>query len=424
MAWHARLSASTAERWMNCTGSVGLIDSLPERERGGGQSEFAALGTAAHHLGGWCLERGIETSYDLLSETILIVKGDAYWPENKPEGEIQYAFVIDGDMCEAVDVYLDTVAALRVEFPDEEELIEVQMDMSWLDERFGGTADYERVASLLGLLVVVDYKHGQGVVVEVKDNHQLRKYGVGALHDHPECDRVRIVIVQPRAPHPDGSVRSVEYSREELDLFAAKMLVAARETETEDATLKVGKWCKFCPAAAAMLDSRTMLCPEMQAEITRQAQVDFADDPEEIPVPNDLGRVLMWAPIFENWFTQCDALGQRALESGLDVEGFKLVRGRRGDRVFTGEEARTVAKILRLAKGLGLDLGRKDLYSTPKMKSPHQVEGLGKGMKAAVEDMCEHGHDGKITMAPVSDPRPAERPSAITDFEEENDAKD
>ncbi len=419
MAWHAPLSASNAERWMNCTGSIALIDSLPERERGGGQSEFAALGTAAHHLGAHCLEYEVKTSYDLMGDTIIIVDGDARWADEDPIEPLlpDFVFKVDGDMCEAVDVYLDTVARLRVEFPDEEELIEVKMDMSWLDERFGGTADYKRVASLLGLLVVVDYKHGQGVVVEVKDNHQLRKYGVGALHDHPECDRVRIMIVQPRAPHSDGSVRSVEYSREELDTFAAEMLVAAALTESEDATLKVGKWCKFCPAKT--------VCPEMRAEIYRQAAIDFDDMPDDdqvLPVPNDLGRILMWAPIFESWFAECDALAQRALESGLEVEGFKLVRGQRGNRIWTGDEAKTIAKIIRLAKSLGLDIGRKDLYSTPKVKSPNQVEGLGRGMKAAIADMHEHSHDGKITMAPVSDSRPAEKPSAITDFEEKPDA--
>lgn len=415
MAWHARLAASTASRWMNCTGSVVLIDQLPN---GGvsSSSPYAAEGTAAHHVGAECLIHGKGTAYDFLGRKILIFDGDAYWPEevgDLAKREPEYTFEVTTEMAEAVDVYLRTVDALREEFPGAEEAVETTMDMSWLDERFGGTADY-MCAEFMGLLSVVDYKHGSGVVVEVKDNYQLKKYGVGALHYHPDCDRVRVYIVQPRAPHPDGSVRSVEYTRAELDEFSDRMVAAAKESEGEDASLAAGDWCRWCPAAAS--------CPEMREEVMRQAAMDFDDEPGEetrLAIPDDLGRILQWAPIFETWFRECDALAQRALESGLEVEGQKLVHKKVYRHWIEEDNGKIAAKVIRVAKGLGHVLRTKDMYSEPKVLSPSAAEKLGKGMKKAIKDLWDKPEPSSVTMAPASDPRDAVKPSAVTDFEDD-----
>lgn len=413
MSWHARLGASSASRWMNCTASVALIDSMDRSDDGDSAgSIFAAEGTAAHLLGSYCLEKGIDDAYDLIGRDIFIIKGDAYWGGKAPSGPIQYEFKVNDDMASAVNVYLSLIADLRLEFPDGDEQIEVVMDMSWLDERFGGTADY-KLAEFMGLLIIVDYKHGSGVLVEVVGNTQLKKYAVGALHYHPDCDRVRVYIAQPRAAHPDGPVRWIEYEADELNVFAEEMVVAARETESEDAVLRVGDWCRWCPAS--------MICPEMRAEIQRQAVMDFDDEPNEsteIAIPDDLGRILEWAPIFENWFKQCDALAQRALESGLEVPGQKLVQGSGNRKFLEEDDDKLAARILRLAKGLGLELKKKDLFAAPKMLGPNPVEKMGKGMRAAIKPLW-FKPEGKITMAPENDPRDAVRPTAITDFEDD-----
>ena len=46
MAEHAVLSASSAKKWLNCTGSVAMESIIPYEE-----NEFAKEGTVAHKLG-------------------------------------------------------------------------------------------------------------------------------------------------------------------------------------------------------------------------------------------------------------------------------------------------------------------------------------------------------------------------------------
>ena len=50
MAAHAKLSASGAERWLTCPGSIKAEESIPDKS-----SKFAMEGTAAHELAELCL---------------------------------------------------------------------------------------------------------------------------------------------------------------------------------------------------------------------------------------------------------------------------------------------------------------------------------------------------------------------------------
>lgn len=53
MTSHAKLSPSSAHRWMNCTGSIILEKNIADTT-----SEHADEGTAAHFLASECLEQG------------------------------------------------------------------------------------------------------------------------------------------------------------------------------------------------------------------------------------------------------------------------------------------------------------------------------------------------------------------------------
>lgn len=53
MTTHARLSPSSAARWMSCPGSVELTKDMPDTS-----SSFADEGTDAHELAAKCLETG------------------------------------------------------------------------------------------------------------------------------------------------------------------------------------------------------------------------------------------------------------------------------------------------------------------------------------------------------------------------------
>jgi hypothetical protein len=400
---------------MNCPGSL-RAEAEAKELHGDPQNVYGALGTAAHHLAAHCLANGAESAYEYLGRVISIVDGDACWPHQVPSGAApEFSFEVDQDMVEGVDLYLRTVQCVREELSGDDEEIEVTMDMSWLHPDMGGTADYLK-AEPFGLLVVIDYKNGQ-VHVEVRDNPQLKKYAVGALHRRPDCDRVRIVIVQPNSPHTEGLVRKVEYTRAEIDAFAGELLTAAVRTEDEDAPRTAGSWCDWC---AALPD-----CEEARAQVMRQTGADFDDDPEELAPPDDadLGRALTWVPTVDAWCRAVSARGQQMLEAGKAVAQHKLVAGRGSRDWVEKDEAKLTRRLLAMAKKLGgpVKIAKADLYSAPKLKSPHAVETIGvRGLKRAIRDAAMfQSFPGRPTMAHEDDPRPAITPSCVSDFEED-----
>jgi hypothetical protein len=78
------------------------------------------------------------------------------------------------------------------------------------------------------MLEVVDLKGGRGVVVEVKGNPQLRTYALGAMLANPGIDvsHVQVTIVQPRAPHKDGRIRSERFHVADLVEWTAELMAA------------------------------------------------------------------------------------------------------------------------------------------------------------------------------------------------------
>jgi len=180
---HARLGASSSKRWMNCPGSVQLSEGMPDKT-----SIFAMEGTAAHELGEMVIASQLKlqggSPFDHVG-THIPVEGDG--------GEVSLILVTE-EMATAVDVLVkhvgDRYDALLEEDPDAEIFLERTFDLAPLSppEPMFGTADITIWCPTLKHLEVIDYKHGQGVIVEVEENSQLMMYGglagSGACH-HP-----------------------------------------------------------------------------------------------------------------------------------------------------------------------------------------------------------------------------------------------
>jgi hypothetical protein len=93
---------------------------------------------------------------------------------------------------ELVETAKQTCSDLRV-------LIEQKLDFSKYVEGGFGTGDCVVIAD--GTLHIVDYKHGQGVLVEATDNPQMKLYALGALELFDgiyDIDTVSMTIYQPR----------------------------------------------------------------------------------------------------------------------------------------------------------------------------------------------------------------------------------
>jgi len=175
---HAKLSSSASHRWLVCLGSVEANMGKPWE-----QSVHALEGTSAHALLEVCLRLGADP------ETFF---GDTLEPGH---------MTVDEGMTDGVGYALDYVKAYVTNNPDTKVLVEHAVAFGpaigcKATEAFG-TSDvildnYPRE------VVVMDYKHGIGISVSVKDNSQLLLYALGMREQRGRYQRYRNVVVQPR----------------------------------------------------------------------------------------------------------------------------------------------------------------------------------------------------------------------------------
>lgn len=415
MAAHATLGASSAKRWMNCPGSVRLSADRPNNT-----TVWAAEGTAAHELGEMCLLDPTQenTPRDWAGSKIKVDKDGGHWE-----------FEVNDNMIEAVTVYVDYVREIME--PGDQLMVEARVALSGMgepgDDMFG-TSDTVLYRPSTRELWVIDYKHGSGVSVDVTDNPQLLYYGVGScLLLRQPVVTCHLVVVQPRAPHKDGPIRSQSIGAVELMEWGMNELMpAARKTQAPDAALVVSEECRFCRAAA--------VCPQLQKEALERAMLEFDEEnktvtpkaePEELTT-DQLVTILDNAPLITAWINACQKYAHDELESGRDKTNgaYKLV-AKRPQRKWKSEEG--AADTLCMSYGLGDD----ELFEAPKMKSPAKVEealkatvgSLPRKDAAARKKEFKKFIDGLVsaessgnTLAPAHDKRPAVTTGPTDDF--------
>jgi hypothetical protein len=370
---------------MNCPGSIRMSEGIPSTASG-----FALEGTVAHEVCEFLLRK--PPSYVLPKE----IKG----------------VEITDEMVEHCNVYVELVRnRAKSEVPGVAEAevdIEARFHLAALHPDFFGTADCVIYKPDEKRLIVIDFKYGRGIPVEVKDNPQLRYYALGAaMKKHNRgVNVVEMVIVQPRCPHPDGPIRSEEISAMELVDWSADLVAAARRTAEPDAPLNPGDWCKFCPAQAT--------CPAREKQALEQAQADFADDgtlylsnPDTLPL-KALWDKLAYVDQIEDWCRSVRTMAHHEAEAGRCDPRYKLV-ATRPTRKWK-DEGNTIETLHKL------ELEPEDIYTDPKVKSPAQIEKvLGAKRKKEIADLIESVSSGTV-LAPADDPRPPVRPEAQAEF--------
>lgn len=193
---HAVLSASSSHRWLACPGSINMCKGIPPTT-----SSYADEGTAAHALAEICLGNKVDKAATYV--------GRPMYTDGKGK-----EYIVTSEMAEAVQVYLDTIRQDMLDLGGGELFIERKFQLDWLYEGMFGRND-AMVAEPFGILRVYDYKHGAGVAVEVENNPQLMYYGLGAVRDEKVAgayEEIELVVIQPRAIHPDGPVRRCRMS--------------------------------------------------------------------------------------------------------------------------------------------------------------------------------------------------------------------
>lgn len=379
---HAVLGASSSHRWMECPGSIKLSEGLENI-----QTVFAREGSAAHAVAEKCLE------LDKNAEEFVGQLVEGYDATEEFE-----AIHVDDDMADAIQVYLDTVRAEIEKFEEPEIYIESRFDLSHIYPGMFGTNDCLVYCPRSKKLVVFDYKHGQGIAVEVERNPQLMYYALGALtgkHNRP-IDEIELVIVQPRCPHKRGPVRRWSTTVDDMLDFIAELQSAAKNTEDPDAEFHAGDWCKFCPAAGICQTLEGYVYEIIRADFTKDGEI-IVSDPNKIS-PKRLAHILSNGKVIDNFLKSVRQIAHKEALAGRTIPGFRLVQSK-PRRVWRNEEV--VIEDL-----LDMGLSTKQLYHPKKLKTPAQVEAyLGKKAKKTIEHLWVSQSKG-ISLVQEGDPRP------------------
>jgi hypothetical protein len=358
---HATWSASATERNVSCAGALALTDGLPETT-----SEAADWGTCCHELAEMCLTQGGDAD-----ERIgLTLKGKRHFNE------------VDDEMAETAQVYVDYVRSKAV--ADTTLMVEQRFSLASLKPPFdaGGTADAVIYSPAGKNLEVVDLKGGRGVVVAVTGNAQMRTYALGAMLANPKLkfNTITVTIVQPRAPHKDGRIRSETFHAADLIDWTADLLQAmhtsayaiAQRDKTSpefwaEMFLKAGDHCKFCRAAAT--------CPALSAKALDAAKVTFSnlDEPAiaaraETFSPAELAAKLDLLDMIQDWSNEVRAYAHRLAETGVSIPGYVLVEKQAREK-FNSDEAAALA--VQTARGVGL--ADDKILNPPKPRTPKQI---------------------------------------------------
>jgi hypothetical protein len=238
MKAHAKLSASGSERWLNCPASVKLSESLPPTP----DSKYAIEGTKAHKL------------YEQWLNHVITKSAFAFRsPGAYPKG-----------MVETVKIGIDAIKKVWDNGRTGKLETEKRVSLEFIDEGMFGTLD-TRIIEHFGSLYIFDYKHGAGIAVDVQDesdpsrfnhNTQLIYYALASAHEFDyDFENVVLGIIQPRALHHQGPIRSATLPIRLLQYYEGIFKRGVEQTKKKDPKFKAGKWCKWCPGT--MIDNKT-----------------------------------------------------------------------------------------------------------------------------------------------------------------------
>jgi Protein of unknown function (DUF2800) len=352
MAHSKIVGGSTAKRVINCPGSVALCNAAPEKP----SSSYAEEGTLLHNtIAEWLADGKKPIVNDILTQDLI---------DEKYAVALELLNEIDPEFG------MDYAVEVEVGFGD------------FIPDVFGS-------CDLLGRLdnraIVLDWKFGNGVIVEAIENEQLMFYAAAAMRTEKaqwafkDVQEVELIIIQP--PMIKRWVTTIE----RIKAFEQQLLSAVNAASKIDAPLREGSHCKWCAAKPT--------CPLMTGAVDRALKVKI----DAIDAPT-IDAYLQNAEILEEWIKDLRALAFIMLESGRDLPNYKLV-AKRATRKWSDE---VEAKKALLATGLT----ESDVMESSFI-SPAQAEKKLKKLKQPLPEGSTISISSGSTMAHVDDPRPA-----------------
>lgn len=351
------VGGSTAKRVINCPGSVKLVQQMPPKP----SNEHADRGTLLHNVIAELLE------FDKpLAQCIGAQYRDQVLTQELLDEKIVPALA-------ALDV-IDPAQAMRY-------MVETRVGFGdYLPDVFGST-------DLLGRLgnraIVLDWKFGDGVLVDAENNDQLLFYAAAAMRT-PACqwvfegaDEIELIIVQP------PEIRRWVTNKARVVSFEQELAKAVKRAQQDDAPIEIGDHCRWCAAKP--------ICPKMNGTIDRAIHQQIVNLDKD-----QLGEYLAKADMMEDWIKDLRALAFQVLESGGQVPGYKLV-AKRGTRQWVSDDDAAKFLVQR----------QVEPYKELEVISPAQAEKLLKKIGQELPGEMVKTVSSGSTLAVDSDPRPA-----------------
>ena len=377
--YHARLGASGASGWLDCSAWRG----------GGGASIYSATGSVIHEVAANCLSRGknpnsaVGQEYSSGGFTVRFTQAHA---------DIAHAYI---DYCRDLHGSLGG-----------EQLVEVGLPIAHI------TGESHAVSTIdFGIIpgpgqteaIVVDLKTGAGVPVLATDSPQLIMYALAMLDAYSllaDIQTVRMVIVQP----PLNSISECVITALELEQWRTRFALAAALAMKNNPIATPGtKQCRWCTKKA--------VCTALSAEMFDDLD---AINPAKVTV-DELGYAMTKVELMEGWCKAVRTETENRLTGGREVTGWKLVQGKRGNRAWSeSSQVESMLKSMRLKVQEMYDLS---LISPTTAERLAKTELIGPRQWTKLKGLISQ-REGQPTVVPQADKREAlTMPSAFADLD-------
>jgi len=359
MMQHSNIvGGSTAKRVINCPGSVALVQKMPPRP----SNKYADEGTLLHNV---------------MAELVMGEEPPDYYLGTRYEDQVLTPELIEEKIWPAL-------RGLEIIDPEQKMEIEAETSVNFGELLPGVFGSTDLIGRLGDRAVVLDWKFGDGVMVDVEENHQLMFYAAAAMRT-PDAQwafdgvkEIEMVIVQP------PEIRRWVTTPKRIAQFEKELVSAVKQAEQPNAKLAVGDHCRWCAAKP--------VCPKMTGAADRALKVQI----EALPAAQ-ISTYLKNADMLEDWIKDLRSLALQMLESGAKLPEYKLV-AKRAIRSWTDEEK---AKVALFAYGL-----TESEVMESSVVSPAKAEKALKKRKLGLpEDLVVAISSGN-TLASVDDPRP------------------
>lgn len=310
----------------------------------------------------------------------------------------------------------------------------------------------------------LDLKYGQGVKVDAFENDQLAIYAYSTIAQYeaakgllPGTMKVRLGIYQPRHHSFDGSVDWWVLSLHDLRVFAGAIKDDYRKAQNPDKGEFKGspKACLFCPIkgicehrvkggfagmpvdpSTDFDDEETAIALAQPTEAREGTTMAKFDGKDIFVTPEQVAWIVRHGKEVKKIIDDVTKKETERLEAGGEILGCKLVAGRQGNRTWADEEAagkllsnylnaeerhqpRKLITAPQATAALKKHLDPKDpdikaMSTQAKIAFGFQEQGKSKTVPLI------HRPEGKASLVPIDDPRPALTFSQpVDDFDDE-----